>query len=205
MSSMKKVSLLSVFFASMIIVMSSCSIEKRVFNNGYHITWNNKINTHSSLQLNENEVYTDDFEIDSVDRIENENFEAVIKKHEDFSVVNFIKYDRIQHSILRKKLYPVVTKTCSENKFKLLKSNSKHKIPSSKEIVESQKVYVSLFNAILVFLLFAAFSIFIMLIGVGLILGEGSLIGGIVVIAIGVLILLWAFRTIFLGGFIYKK
>ena len=202
---MKKLSHISIYFASVIAVLSSCSIEKRVFNHGYHITWNNKINSQCIRELNQKEVYTVDFEIDSKDEVENENFEAELTKDEDFSVEKKFEYDRIQYSIPRKKLYPVLTKSYSENKFNSLRSISKHQIRSNKEIVETQNVNSSLFNAILIFLLFTAFSVWIMLIGVALILGQGSLLGGIAVIAIGAYIIYWSFRTIFLRGFIYKK
>lgn len=137
---MKATKHLTIIGLAIIVALTSCSIEKRVFMSGYHIEWNKKSHNfdNQEILISDNAKQKAHNQIELIEQAERENvsvLNSVIERKKDYSISPTAEKEAV--SIFVHSAFPLETKTNKMSEALNFISFSKNKI-SNEKVVENK-------------------------------------------------------------------
>ena len=206
---MKNIPLLALLFSFVMTVLSSCSIEKRVYRNGYFISLNKNYKSISKEEINSKELITNDSLANSIGQEIYEKDEAMNNSHCEFSTQNIHKSSYLVKSIQEKeclnsfnsKIYIGTKNSHNKKVMEKLKYNQSPQNPFVFRVVKSKSIgFFSILTLIIVFGMGHIFALVLISLGISFLLpfavpvgivGVAILLGGLLLIVAGIRIIIW--------------
>ena len=203
---MKNIPLLALLFSFVMTVLSSCSIEKRVYRNGYFISLNKNYKSISKEELNSKELITNDSLANSLREDVYEKDEAMNNSYFEFStqknrqipyLVISIQKKEFTHSVNSKNCTLTINSFDKKELTRLRSVQSFHKTVRCRYVDQKSIGILSIFGGMVRFVMGHICALFLIFLGLTFFLpnlsGFAGLIGGGLLIGsgVGIIIGLW--------------